>query len=91
VETLRGPWDAWTAARVAAEDARKAYYAAANTGAIQICSHCCKPMPGGDSSSTCDGCHLPWGWSTPQGRRDRRANELDAQIEALRKEREALK
>jgi hypothetical protein len=87
---LRGEWDAWAEALQTAADAREAYYAKARASNVRLCADCAKPMPGYDNSQSCDGCHLPWGWDTPQGRRDRRAEQLDAEIERLRAERSKL-
>lgn len=89
-KTLRDAWDDWADACQAADLAKKAYFAAATGAGIKLCTCCAKPMPEYDNSQTCDGCHLGWGWDTPQGRRDRRAAELDEQLERLRAERAKL-
>lgn len=89
-ERLRPLWDAIADAKTALEAAENAYVRAAKVAGVDICHSCNKPMPDYDSSMNCDGCHLPWGWDTPKGRRDRRAAELDAELARLRAEREKI-
>lgn len=89
-EKLRPLWDAWAEAADAQRAAKTAYERAASAAGVQLCSFCAKPMPDYDSSMHCDGCHQPWGWDTPQGRRERRAAELDAELARLRAERKKI-
>ena len=89
-EALRPLWDAWARAGVALTAARKAYNDAASAQNIALCYRCSKPMPDYDVSSECDGCHLEWGWSTPEGRAKRERAELDAQIASLQARRAKL-
>ncbi len=84
-----GAWDllrpeqrAWNKAHEECQAAKKAYLAKAEANGLRLCDHCAKPMPGYDSSQNCDGCHLPWGWATSEGRKARRAAALKAEIAA---------
>lgn len=87
---LKPLWDAWARACRAEEKAKEAYYDAAAASGVQLCDSCSKPMPGYDTSRECDGCHLPWGWDTPEGRKAREREELDAKIAALQAQRAKL-
>ena len=87
---LKDAWDTWERALVKVEEAKSLYFRIAGASKIRLCLSCNKPMPTWDHSQTCDGCDLPWGWDSAQGRRDRRAAELDSEIERLRAERSKL-
>jgi hypothetical protein len=89
-KVLSEPWNEWKEAQERSRAAHKAYLDAVRQVPVQICQRCEKPMPDYDHSNECDGCHLDWGWATPQACRDRRAAELDAEIERLKKVRGAL-
>lgn len=87
---LSPAWEAYRESVAAVERAKAFYFKTAESGSVRVCTHCSKPMPDYDNSWRCDGCHLPWGWDTPQARRDRRAAELDAEIKRLSAERAEL-
>lgn len=90
-ELLKPFWNEWVEAERRMIAARERYRLEARNAEARICDHCLKPMPDDDTSRYCDGCHLPWGWATPQGQRELRAAQLDRQLEALQKEREELR
>lgn len=90
ITTLKPAWDAYHAKKAEASAAWKVYTDAAESGHIDLCCKCRKPMSPGDGSSECDGCHLPWGWCTAEGRKNHRLMEIDAQIAALNAEKDRL-
>jgi hypothetical protein len=89
--TLRPLWDALLAAEAVEYTSKETYRKAARAAGLRVCEYCQKIMPDYDHSRTCDGCGLPWGWDTQQGRRDRQAEQLDAKIAKLQQERATIK
>lgn len=81
---------AWADARAAVQAAKDAYLAKVKEIDAKMCWHCYKPMPDYDDSTQCDECHLPWGSSTPEGRKKLEAARIDAQIKALQERKAKL-